>query len=108
MLSSIYEFDSKNTGDKESHWFKVEMIGINDENTDLLDFVQIKEYLSFVAPVPYQNTFIFRTEVYKHAKEIGCNIDEYNIFLNFRVSKITWETEEHHKSLWLFCFLLVK
>lgn len=82
VLSSIYKFDSKNTGDKESHWFKVEMIGINDENTDLLDFTQIKEYLSFVAPVPYQNTFLFRAEVYKHAKEIGCNIDEYNIFLN--------------------------
>lgn len=80
VLSSIYEFDSKNTVDKESHWFKVEMIGINDENTDLLDFTQIKEYLSFVAPVPYQNTFIYRTEIYKHSKEIGCNIDEYNIF----------------------------
>ena len=82
VLNSIYEFDSKNTEDKESHWFKVDMIGINDENTDLLDFAQIKEYLSFVAPVPYQSTFIFRTEVYKHAREIGYNMDEYNIFLN--------------------------
>lgn len=52
VLSSIFEFDSESTADKKSHWFKVEMIGINDENTDLLDFAQIKEYLSFVAPVP--------------------------------------------------------
>lgn len=46
------------------------MIGINDENTDLLDFTQIKEYLSFVAPVPYQNTFLFRAEVYKHIMKV--------------------------------------
>lgn len=82
VLSNIYNFDAKETSDSESHWFKVEMIGINEENTDLLDFVQIKEYLSFVAPVPYQNTFIFRTEVYNHAKELNYNIDEYTISLN--------------------------
>lgn len=58
------------------------MIGINDENTDMLDFAQIKEYLSFIAPVPYQNTFIFRTEVEKHARLIGYHIDEYMIALN--------------------------
>ena len=108
VLSSIYKFDSKNTGDKESHWFKVEMIGINDENTDLLDFTQIKEYLSFVAPVPYQNTFLFRAEVYKHAKEIGCNIDEYNIFLNgeqiFKKYKTIFKTSKGEDEVFNLAF----
>ena len=108
VLSSIYKFDSKNTGDKEAHWFKVEMIGINDENTDLLDFTQIKEYLSFVAPVPYQNTFIFRAEVYKHAKEIGCNIDEYNIFLNgeqiFKKYKTIFKTSKGEDEVFNLAF----
>lgn len=82
VLSNIYKFDTEKTTDSDSHWFKVELIGINEENTDLLDFAQIKEYLSFVAPVPYQNTFIFRTEVYNYAKEIDYIIDEYTISLN--------------------------
>lgn len=108
VLSSIYDFDSKNTADKKSHWFKVEMIGINDENTDLLDFTQIKEYLSFVAPVPYQNTFIYRTEIYKHSKEIGCNIDEYNIFLNgeqiFKKYKTTFKTSKGEDEVFNLAF----
>lgn len=82
VLRNIYVFDSYKTAEKDSHWFKVEMVGINDENTDLLDFAQIKEYLSFVAPVPYQNTFIFRKEVGNYAKKIGYHIDEYMIALN--------------------------
>ncbi len=81
VLNCIYKFEKQDTKDKEMHWFKVEMIGINDENMELLDFDSVKKYLSFVAPVPYQSPFIFRTEVYKHAKEIGYHIDEYNIFL---------------------------
>ena len=82
VLNSIYSFDYKKTSDINGHWFKVEMLGINEENIDLLDFSKIKEYLSFVAPVPYQNTFIFRTEVYNHAKQLKCKIDEYKILLN--------------------------
>lgn len=82
VLRNIYVFDYEKTTEKDLHWFKVEMVGINNENTDLLDFAQIKEYLSFVAPVPYQNTFIFRTEVEKHARLIGYHIDEYMIALN--------------------------
>lgn len=82
VLRNIYVFNSYKTAEKDSHWFKVEMVCINDENTDLLDFAQIKEYLSFVAPVPYQNTFIFRKEVGNHAKKIGYHIDEYMIALN--------------------------
>lgn len=108
VLRSIYEFDSKDTANKKAHWFKVEMIGINGENTDLLDFAQIKEYLSFVAPVPYQNTFIFRTEVYKHAKKIGYNIDEYNIFLNgeqiFKKYKTTFKTSKGEDEVFNLAF----
>lgn len=83
VLNEIYQFEYKT--DKtiiSEHWFKVELIGVNDENTDLLDFNQVKNYLSFTAPVPYRNTFPFQTEIYKHVKEIGYKIDEYVIKLN--------------------------
>lgn len=98
VLHSIYTFSAERTTNTADHWFKVELIGINDENKDLLDFTQIKDYLSFVAPVPYQNTFIFRKEVYQHAKELGQKIDEYTIHLNgeqvFKKYKTNFKTSK--------------
>lgn len=82
VLSAIYDFDEQETDDLDAHFFRVEMFGINAENSDLLDFQQVKEYLSFVAPVPYQNTFYYRSDIYKHAKALDVEIDEYKIELN--------------------------
>ena len=82
VLSEIYEFSSEQTNDIQAHWFTVELVDINATNEDLLDFDSVKNYLSFTAPVQYQNTFIFRNKIYEHAQEINCPIDEYNIFLN--------------------------
>ncbi|WP_041313189.1 ATP-binding protein [Heliomicrobium modesticaldum] len=82
VLNAINRFEQKKTNDIDSHFFRVELIDINPENTDLLDFQQVKDYLSFVAPVPYQSSFYYRTDVYKHAQELGVKIDEYNITLN--------------------------
>lgn len=81
MLDIIYRFEQEITDDLDSHFFRVELIDINEENTDLLDFQQVKDYLSFVAPVPYQSSFYYRTKIYHHAKELGVSIDEYNIKL---------------------------
>jgi len=85
VLHAINEFTTEDMANLNDHWFKVELVDINDANTDLLDFTQIKEYLSFVAPVPYINTFIFRSEIHKHAEEISYHIDEYDIKLNGEV-----------------------
>lgn len=81
VLHAINKFEKRKTEDINSHFFRVDMIDINPENTDLLDFKQIKDYLSFVAPVPYQNSFLYRSEVYRHAKDINTKIDEYSITL---------------------------
>lgn len=82
VLHAINSFEQKKTDDLNSHFFRVKLVGINQENTDLLDFQQVKDYLSFVAPVPYQSAFYYRSEVYKHAKELNVKIDEYNVMLN--------------------------
>ena len=83
VLNEIYSFECKTDKKVRSeHWFKVELIGINEANTDLLDFSQVKDYLSFTSPVKYQNLFSYQTEIYKHANEIKYNIDEYKIKLN--------------------------
>jgi molecular chaperone HtpG len=82
LLDATYRFETKETSDIDAHYFKVEMIGISDENTDLLDAKSIREYLSFVAPVPYSNVFLYRSGVKSHAKELSYNIDEYDIKLD--------------------------
>ena len=82
VLNAINDFDEKETDDINSHFFKVELIGINNENTDLLDFKQIKDYLSFVAPVPYQSSFYYRSDIYKYAEYLGITLDEYTIKLD--------------------------
>lgn len=70
-----YDFSKKNI-------FIVTHDRVIDENRDLLDFTQVKNYLSFIAPVPFQNTFPYKREIHKHAQEIGYTIDEYRIKMN--------------------------
>lgn len=68
--------------EKDKHYFKVELIDINHENTELLDTVRVSDYLSFVAPVPYTNKFYYRYNIYDHANSLGFTIDEYKITVN--------------------------
>jgi len=82
MLDIIYRFENNKTDNTDSHYFRVELIDINPENTDLLDFQQVKDYLSFVAPVPYQSSFYYRSEIQDHASKLGVRIDEYIITLD--------------------------
>lgn len=67
----------------DSHYFVVEMIGINEENTALLDEKAVREYLSFVAPVPYSNKFShYASKIHEEAKRLSCPLDEYKIRVN--------------------------
>lgn len=64
------------------HYFRVELININEENTELLDEKKVREYLSFVAPVPYSNKFYLRNDIYNYTKKNKFKIDEYLIKIN--------------------------
>jgi hypothetical protein len=89
VLDAMIQFSTRpvNQSDEE-HFFRVELIDINDENEELFggrdddNLEQLTDYLSFVAPVPYQGNFIFRSEIYVHAKDLNLRIDEYNIKIN--------------------------
>ncbi len=81
ILEEILDFDTFDEKSEE-HYFEVELIGINKQNTDLLNEKKVKDYLSFVAPVPYKNTFLLRDQIYSHAKTIGYVIDEYVVQVN--------------------------
>lgn len=82
VLSKIFSFTEEETNDIGSHYFKVEMFDINQENKDLLKIEEIRKYLSFIAPVPYVNTFYLSFDIYKYAKEHNYKIDEYKILIN--------------------------
>lgn len=68
--------------DKDFHYFKVELIDINTENTELLNEPAVRDYLCFVAPVPYSNKFPYRYEIYEHAEKLHFSIDEYKVTVN--------------------------
>lgn len=67
---------------EEEHYFEVELFEINKENTELLNEKKVREYLSFVIPVPYKNTFILRSHIYTYAQKLGYKIDEYCVQIN--------------------------
>ncbi len=65
---------------EEAHYFKVSLLGVT--NQDLLDVKEIRNYLSMVAPVPYNNKFIYSRKIYQELKNEGIVIDEYKTFIN--------------------------
>jgi molecular chaperone HtpG len=82
VLKKVFHFEQKNDEEIDDHYFQVSLNNINEENTDLLDARKIEAYLSFVAPVPYQNIFPFRKKIRDHAQSKGLKIDEYCVKLD--------------------------
>lgn len=67
---------------KEEHYFIVELNGIRQDNSDLLDTQKVKDYISDNAPVGYSSKFIFSSKIYQYASESDVRIDEYDIRVN--------------------------
>lgn len=83
VLDDVVTVEKKTADDIiADHWFKVEMLDINVENDVLLDVATIRDYLSFVAPVEYRNTFFLSQKIYEHVATLNLKIDEYRINLN--------------------------
>lgn len=66
----------------ESHFFKVELIGIEKSSNELLEEKKVNEYLCTVAPIPYETGFIFKSKIKEFANEHKFSIDEYQVFVN--------------------------
>lgn len=81
LINKIIKFEEKSC-DIDKHFFEVEMVNINEQSKELLNINDIKNYLSFVAPVPFISSFYIRTEIYRYAKENNFSIDEYCIMIN--------------------------
>jgi len=64
----------------EKHYFKVTMENI--ENAELLDIYSVREYMSMVAPVPFEGHFVYKNKILNELDRNGFSIDEYKIFIN--------------------------
>lgn len=81
LVDSVIEYSSDICKSRE-HFFKVELIGVEQASVDLLDKNKVREYLSAVAPVPYDVGFLFKSKIADFAKSNGFVIDEYQVFVN--------------------------
>lgn len=81
LVDSVTTYDTQPC-EENSHFFKVEMIDVEQSASELLDESAIKRYLRSVAPLPYANSFIFFQKIHEFAEENGFIIDEYNVFVN--------------------------
>jgi len=79
VLTETVTFSTNKMNELSKHYFKVEMFGIRDVHTELCSLQQVKDYLSFVAPVGYAPEFRFRNTIHKHAAIVRQSIQEYNI-----------------------------
>lgn len=98
VLEAVCEFSTEKTDDTDEHYFIVELGNINRENKSLLEYEGVKNYLSLNAPVPYGISFDpFGAQINEHAKKLGFEIDEYDIFLNgeqlFKPYTLTYPTK---------------
>lgn len=70
----------KEKEDVNKHYFKVSLIGVT--NKDLLDVKEIRTYLSMVAPVPFNKSFVYAKKIYDELKNEKITFDEYKTFIN--------------------------
>ena len=82
VLEETFTFSAKEGAEKDAHFFKVEMQDVSKEGEALLDKERIHEYLSLVAPVPFDGNFYQRNKIYDYARKKKYPLDEYRIILN--------------------------
>ncbi len=75
--------ESSETENSESHYFEVILKGITKNNDKLLSIIEINDYLSQSAPVPfnYQNLTMLKA-INENLSKRGKQPEEYNVFLN--------------------------
>ncbi|MCH7782011.1 ATP-binding protein [candidate division KSB1 bacterium] len=79
VIDKVTSFETKSAKSQE-RYFRVTLVGVT--NDALLDKRNIIEYLSMVAPVPFNKGFIFSDQIHEELNKHGQSIDEYIIYVN--------------------------
>ena len=67
---------------EDEHFFEVKLLGIFRQEEKLLNYDYIKNYLSLVAPLPFDTKFIFKSKILDFVKQHNLRLDEYKVYLN--------------------------
>jgi molecular chaperone HtpG len=74
---------SEEVEDIEKHYFKVVMKGIDPAYDKLVNFDEVKSFLSQVAPVGFNaQRFVFYRTIKNRFNDSHLNLSEYNVYLN--------------------------
>ncbi|MBB4804799.1 molecular chaperone HtpG [Chryseobacterium defluvii] len=79
VIDAVTTLETKKE-DANKHYFKVSLIGVS--NKDLLDVKEIRTYLSMVAPVAFNKSFVYAKKIYDELKKEEITVDEYKTFIN--------------------------
>lgn len=77
---SIITYFEKNVEDVDKHYFRVILEDVNVDK--VLNVIKVQEYLSMVAPVPFNSSFSYGNEIKNHFQRKNLIVDEYNVTLN--------------------------
>lgn len=85
--------------EKNSHYFEVNLVNVDDKQTELLDDKIIIDYLREVCPIPFNPMeFYYYNDTQEGFKyklnEIGKPLEEYNIYVNCKGDRLY----KHYKS----------
>ena len=81
LIEAIIDISYEDT-EEDSHFFEVVMEDVSFESDELLEESNVIKYLQMVAPVPYENYFMFSKRIHEYAALHGFRIDEYKVCIN--------------------------
>lgn len=81
LLDKIISYEYE-VCEEEEHFFRVELLGIKEENSELLNVEKVREYIGENAPVPYSSKLIYKNKIYDYMKNKSLPKNEYKIFVN--------------------------
>ena len=101
ILKEVITYDY-NDVKEEDHYFEVQMLDINEADDKLLDYDEVKQYISEVAPVDFKKTFIYRGKIYDFIKshdEVP-DLDVYDIGIRKKGKDLTYISKEYSTCLY--------
>ncbi|MBO0937639.1 ATP-binding protein [Fibrella sp. HMF5335] len=79
VISRIVQFKTAGE-DIDAHYFRITMSGVS--SAVLLDTTAVKDYLTMVAPLPFDSNFSFRKRIQEELSKNRLVVDDYTVFLN--------------------------
>ena len=85
VISVITSLEKDNEKEEE-HYLKVKLNGVT--NDELLNRIGVKNYLSMVAPIPFNREFQFLKGIHEYFNANNVKIEEYDVHLSLNNEKL--------------------